>query len=145
MAAPSARTKILPARGTYANLLAGINNIYEGEIVYARDENAYYQKEAGVLVRVAGLEDAPADNMPYVRYNNTWIDLQAALDILEGIAEITDGGDFSQNTSSTNNSQVFDGGDYTLVTSSATDSAVLDGGFYEAAIDTILDGGLATV
>lgn len=62
MAAPSSRSKILPARGSYANLLASLADIFEGEIVYAKDEDVYYQKEGGVLVRTSiTLDDVRLD------------------------------------------------------------------------------------
>jgi len=46
---PAVRSKILPARGQYANLLASLDDLLEGEICYAVDEDRYYQKENGVL------------------------------------------------------------------------------------------------
>lgn len=93
----------------------------------------------------SGISDAPADNLPYVRYNNTWIDLQAGLDIIAGIADIVDGGDADQVLSTTDDSTTYDGGDAETATSVAADSAVLDGGLAEADVNTVLDGGLATV
>ena len=92
-----------------------------------------------------GISDAPADNRPYVRYNNTWIDLQAGLDIIAGIADIVDGGDADQILSTTDDSTTYDGGDAEAATSVAVDSAVLDGGLAEDDINTVLDGGLPTV
>ncbi len=52
MPVPSPRNKILPARGLYADLLANIDSLLDGEICYALDGDQYYQKEGGVLVAV---------------------------------------------------------------------------------------------
>lgn len=52
MAIPADRYKLLPLRGTKANLDAGITGILDGEICYAIDEDQYYQKEGLVLVSV---------------------------------------------------------------------------------------------
>ena len=52
MPVPSPRNKILPARGNYADLLANVASILEGEMCYAIDQDQYYQKEGGVLVAV---------------------------------------------------------------------------------------------
>ena len=54
MPIPADRYKILPLRGLKANLDAGVADILEGEMCYATDEDAYYQKEGGVLVQVVG-------------------------------------------------------------------------------------------
>ena len=146
MTSPTARSKNLSARGTKANLDIALaaGDLFEGELVYARDEKVYYQVESSVLVKVS-LEEAVSDNLPYVRYNGTWVDLQAALDIIAGIADIVDGGDADQILSATDDSTTYDGGDAEAATSVAVDSAILDGGLAEDDIDTVLDGGLATV
>ena len=52
MPVPSPRNKILPARGNFADLQAGLVELSEGEICYAFDQDQYYQKEGGVLVAV---------------------------------------------------------------------------------------------
>ena len=56
MPTPAPRHKILPARGYYADLLAGLPELLDGEIVYAIDQEQYYQvtKTCGVntLVQV---------------------------------------------------------------------------------------------
>ena len=52
MAIPADRYKLLPLRGTKANLDAGITNIRDGEICYAIDQDQYYQNESGTLVSV---------------------------------------------------------------------------------------------
>ncbi len=54
MATPSPRTKILVARGTYANLNASVGDLGEGEICYATDQDKLYVKEGGVLVGISG-------------------------------------------------------------------------------------------
>ena len=56
MPTPSPRHKILPARGYYADLIAGLPDLVDGEIVYAIENEQYYQvtKSCGVntLVQV---------------------------------------------------------------------------------------------
>ena len=71
MPAPAARYKLLPARGAYASLAAALADIAEGEIVYATDQDLYYQKEGGVLTPV-GVPEAPNDGTQYVRQNQSW-------------------------------------------------------------------------
>jgi len=51
MPVPSYRVPVKIARGTYANLLASLASLEEGEIVYANDENALYVVEGGVLTK----------------------------------------------------------------------------------------------
>lgn len=53
MAAPQNRIPVRPARGTRTLFDADISNIQEGEILFARDEDALYVKDGGVLVNVA--------------------------------------------------------------------------------------------
>lgn len=50
MAAPDNRVPVRIARGTKATLDANVADLYEGEIVYATDENVCYVLEGGVLV-----------------------------------------------------------------------------------------------
>lgn len=92
-----------------------------------------------------GISDAPADNVPYVRYNNTWISWAEARDITAQLADIVDGGDFDQNLSATSTNTIYDGGDFQAGTSVATDQEVIDGGEFTPEQDTILDGGIATL
>ena len=54
MPVPSPRSKLLPARGNAADLLANVTALVDGEICYATDENAYYQKVGTSLVKVSG-------------------------------------------------------------------------------------------
>ena len=54
MAAPANRVPVRVARGTFANITAGLANIQEGELVYAKDQDALYVKEGGVLVAATG-------------------------------------------------------------------------------------------
>lgn len=50
MPVPSPRNPIRPARGLKADLVTNIANLYEGEIVFATDENLLYVRENGQLV-----------------------------------------------------------------------------------------------
>lgn len=56
MTTPAPRTPIRLARGTKANLDAGLaaGDIKEGEIVYAKDQDNIYVVEAGVFTLVGG-------------------------------------------------------------------------------------------
>lgn len=53
MAAPQNRIPVRPARGTRTLFDADLESIQEGEILFARDEDALYVKDGGVLVNVA--------------------------------------------------------------------------------------------
>ena len=90
------------------------------------------------------VEEAPADNIPYVRYNLAWISWADARDITAQIADIVDGGDFDAGLSTTGTNTIFDGGDFDLASSVALDSTVLDGGEFLPADDNVIDGGIAT-
>lgn len=50
MPTPSIRNPIRPARGDYADLLANVLDLYEGEICYAADRDVLYVVESGTLV-----------------------------------------------------------------------------------------------
>lgn len=52
MPAPSNRIPVRPARGSLSVLTDSLSSIQEGEIVYARDEDALFVKENGALVNV---------------------------------------------------------------------------------------------
>lgn len=52
MPTPLNRSKLLPARGTKANLEASLADLLEGEFCYATDENIYYQVAGGFLTPV---------------------------------------------------------------------------------------------
>jgi hypothetical protein len=54
MTTPATRTPIKLARGSYSNLYASIDDIQEGEIVYAEDQNQLYVKEGSQLIDVTG-------------------------------------------------------------------------------------------
>ena len=54
MPTPDPRTPICIARGNLADLRASIGDLEEGEICYAVDQNAHYQKSGSDLVRVVG-------------------------------------------------------------------------------------------
>ena len=76
----SSRSKLLWHGGNVADLQANVSALVEGEICYAVDENAYYQKVSGSLVKVTtggagggGLEDAPSDGQEYIRKDGAWV------------------------------------------------------------------------
>lgn len=54
MPVPSPRNPIRPARGDYADLSANILSLYDGELVYAIDQDRLYVVENGTLVPVGG-------------------------------------------------------------------------------------------
>ena len=54
MPVPSPRNKILPARGNYADLLANLGSLGDGEICYALDQDKLYVREGSTLVDVSG-------------------------------------------------------------------------------------------
>tara|TARA_B100000902_G_scaffold388363_1_gene433826 strand:+ start:4571 stop:6874 length:2304 start_codon:yes stop_codon:yes gene_type:complete len=54
MSTPATRTPIKLARGSYTNLYASIDDLQEGEIVYAEDQNQLYVKEGSQLIDVTG-------------------------------------------------------------------------------------------
>ena len=54
MATPATRTPIKLARGSYSNLYASLDDLQEGEIVYAEDQNQLYVKEGSQLIDVTG-------------------------------------------------------------------------------------------
>lgn len=58
MPVPSPRNPIRPARGVKADLDANISLLYEGEIVFAQDEDKLYVVEGGALVAVTSAQDA---------------------------------------------------------------------------------------
>ena len=83
MPVPSPRSKLLPARGNYADLAANVAELLDGEICYAIDQDQYYQKEGSVLVSVGAtkaqgalaataLQDAPSNGSEYVRKDGQW-------------------------------------------------------------------------
>lgn len=49
MPIPTPRNPIRPARGNYADLLANILSLYEGELCYAVDQDILYAVEQGAL------------------------------------------------------------------------------------------------
>lgn len=86
MTSPNPRSKLLPARGNRADLEFWIEDILEGEMVYAYDEDQYYQKEGEFLVPVGAtkvqgaladtaLQDAPIDLKQYGRSGGTWVEI----------------------------------------------------------------------
>jgi hypothetical protein len=86
MTSPNPRSKLLPARGNKADLEFWIEDILEGEMVYAYDEDQYYQKEGEFLVPVGAtkvqgaladtaLQDAPDDQKQYGRSGGTCVEI----------------------------------------------------------------------
>lgn len=63
MAVPANRVPVRIARGTYANLLAGLASLADGEICYAKDEDALYVKEGGSLVAAGALAAASISDL----------------------------------------------------------------------------------
>ena len=76
MPTPTSRSKILPARGTKANLDAALvaGDLLEGELCYAKDEDALYQVEGGVLIKAGGGLQA-GDNVSELVNNAGYITL----------------------------------------------------------------------
>jgi hypothetical protein len=86
MTVPNPRSKLLPARGNLADLQFLVEDILEGEMCYAYDEDQYYQKEGGILIRVGAtkaqgeladtaLQDAPSDAKQYGRSGGQWVEI----------------------------------------------------------------------
>ena len=95
MPTPSPRQKILPARGYYADLLAGLPELSDGEITYAIDQEQYYQvtKNCGVntLVQVGA---SKADLLALEQILQDMIDnglgtVPDATELIKGIAKIS--------------------------------------------------------
>lgn len=95
MPTPSPRHKILPARGYYADLLAGLPELVDGEITYAIDQEQYYQvtKSCGVntLVQVGA---SKADLLALEQILQDIIDnglgsVPDATELIKGIAKIS--------------------------------------------------------
>ena len=54
MATPPFRTKVVVARGTYANLAASVADLADGELCFATDNQNFYVKYGGSLVNIVG-------------------------------------------------------------------------------------------
>lgn len=91
MAITIPRYRILPLRGTYAALLAEIDEINDNEICYAIDQDQYYQKEGTVLVRVGAtkVQGAKADtavqpvDLGPVAFSSDYSDLSGTPNVVE--------------------------------------------------------------
>ena len=91
MAITIPRYRILPLRGTYAALLAEIDEINDNEICYAIDQDQYYQKEGSVLVQVGATkaQGAKADtavqpvDLGPVAFSNSYQDLDDQPNVVE--------------------------------------------------------------
>ena len=58
MPTPATRTPIKIARGSYSNLNSSIDDLQQGELVYATDQDSLYVKEGSSLISVStGLLD----------------------------------------------------------------------------------------
>jgi hypothetical protein len=64
MPTPVTRTPIRIARGTYSSLNSSINDLLEGEICYAIDQNIVYVKEGGVLTETTVNLGTYIDSLP---------------------------------------------------------------------------------
>lgn len=72
MTIPSNRVPVRIARGTYANLLAAVGSLPEGEIVYAKDEDRLYVVEGATLIAVnANLGNSSIDALSDVDTTST--------------------------------------------------------------------------
>lgn len=101
MTTPSPRNPIRIARGSYADLLASIDDLKEGEVCFAKDTNTLYVKEAGTLVVPSGgisienLIDVNASAkvagsvLYYDGSNNRWTGSN-----VNTLISLTDGGNF---------------------------------------------------
>ena len=57
MPVPNPRNKILPARGNYADLIANVDQLVDGEICYAIDQDLVYMKEGSQLVATGATKE----------------------------------------------------------------------------------------
>jgi len=83
MPVPSPRNSIRIARGNYADLAANVNEIGEGELCFALDQNKFYSKSSDTLVEVGGgtalatlgqiqdVDIAGVVDGQFLRYNST--------------------------------------------------------------------------
>jgi hypothetical protein len=83
MPIPAPRNKLLPARGDFSDLDSNVQELLDGEMCYAIDQDQYYQKEGSILVPVgatkaqglladSALQDAPSDGVQYCRKDGIW-------------------------------------------------------------------------
>jgi len=63
MTVPFPRTPVQPARGFYAVILDDQEDIQEGELIYAKDQNTLYVKEDGILVAIVGEGSAATNSL----------------------------------------------------------------------------------
>lgn len=66
MATPQNRVPVRVARGLYADLNASILDLYEGEVVYATDQNQFYVVEGGTLQATVTNEITELGDVPDV-------------------------------------------------------------------------------
>ena len=83
MPVPSPRNSIRIARGNYADLNSNVNEIGDGELCFALDQDKFYSKSGGVLVEVgkgtalatlgqiADIDVAGVSNGQFLQYNST--------------------------------------------------------------------------
>ena len=71
MPVPSPRNPIRPARGNFVDLSGNINQLYDGEMCYAIDQDQMYMNEGGTLVPVGGaLGSVPLNSLTDVQINS---------------------------------------------------------------------------
>jgi len=154
MAITVPRFRILPLRGTYAALLAEIDEINDNEICYAIDQDQYYQKEGNLLVQVGAtkVQGAKADTavqpvqLGTVAFSNSYLDLDDKPNLVEvgdNISLLTNNVGYVNNLqyqallasiasldsriTAVEGGAIVDGGDITTNTS-AGDGTTIDGG-----------------
>jgi len=80
MAVPANRAKIRLVRGTYANILAGIADLVDGELCYAKDQNKLYMVEETSLtpldyLQLEDVEEAVQDAIAEALAGGTGIEI----------------------------------------------------------------------
>ena len=154
MAITIPRYRILPLRGTYAALLAEIDEINDNEICYAIDQDQYYQKEGNVLVQVGAtkVQGTKADSavqpvdLGPTAFSNSYLDLDDKPNVVEvgdNISLLTNNvgyvndlqyqallasiASLDSRITAVEGGAIIDGGDITTNTS-AGDGTTIDGG-----------------
>ena len=99
MATPTNRTPIKLARGSYSNLNSSLDDIQEGEIIYAEDQNKLYVKEGPSLIDVTGggstsfvLDQTAVTDGSVIYYSSSASEFKA--DAAQTLSTIVDGGSF---------------------------------------------------
>jgi len=135
MPTPTSRSKILPARGSKANLDAALTagDLLEGELCYAKDEDALYQVEGGVLVKAGGGLQ-PGDNVSELVNDAGYITDAGVTSIIAGdniaISPVGGTGAVTINATMPVGGGALDGGNFNTGTDTADGTAQLDGGLF---------------